>query len=91
MSSLRHLLDLDQQFIELQEAIRGIGGTECETLPDFFFPEEPDKVNQEMVISIAKGICNTCPIRAKCLAYAESTRVYGIWGGTTFEERYGGF
>ena len=91
MSSLRHLLDLDRKFIELQEAIRNNNGVECETIPDFFFPEEPDKVNQRIVISIAKSICETCPIKVQCLDYAKSTRVYGIWGGTTYEERHQAF
>lgn len=87
MSSLRHLL-AERKFIELHEAIRNNNGVECETLPDFFFPEEPDKENQRAVIKIAKEICSNCPIKELCLDYAKTTRVYGIWGGTTYEERY---
>jgi hypothetical protein len=88
MTSLRHLMQLDKKYIELHEAIRDNDGVECEQLPDFFFPEEPDRDQQKLVIEIAKNICKSCPIRAQCLDYATSTKVYGIWGGTTFEERY---
>ena len=88
MSSLRHLMQLDRKYIELHEAIRANDGVECEQLPDFFFPEEKDRDQQRMVIDIAKGICNNCPIKAQCLDYAKSARVQGIWGGTTYEERY---
>lgn len=78
----------DRKFIELHEAIRDNGGVDCEQMPDFFFPEEPDRENQKAVIEIAKSICRECPIREVCLDYAKTARVYGIWGGTTYEERY---
>lgn len=78
----------EKKFIELHEAIRNNDGVECETLPDFFFPEEPDKESNKIVADIAKSVCANCPIREQCLDYAKSTRVYGIWGGTTYEERY---
>lgn len=37
----------------------------------------------------AKAICNTCPLAAPCLEAALhlSPAVYGIWAGTTFEQR----
>lgn len=88
MTTLRQLLLAEKKFLELHEAIRDNGGAECETLPDFFFPEEPDRVQQKIVVDIAKGICDNCPLKAICLDYAKSTRVYGVWGGTTYEERY---
>jgi hypothetical protein len=88
MTTLRQLLLAEKKFLELHEAIRDNGGAECETLPDFFFPEEPDRVQQKIIVDIAKGICDNCPLKAICLDYAKSTRVYGVWGGTTYEERY---
>jgi Transcription factor WhiB len=33
----------------------------------------------------AKAVCQACPVRASCLAFAVETRQDGIWGGTTFE------
>jgi hypothetical protein len=88
MTTLRQLLAAEKKFLELHEAIRENDGVECETLPDFFFPEEPDREAQEMVIKVAKQICEGCLLKAQCLDYANSTRVYGIWGGTTYSERY---
>jgi WhiB family redox-sensing transcriptional regulator len=41
-----------------------------------------------LVEEIAKGICQNCPVRVQCRDYAKSTRVAGIWGGTTEAERY---
>ena len=36
----------------------------------------------------AKMICTRCPVRVKCLEFALATQqVYGIWGGTSEEER----
>jgi hypothetical protein len=88
MTTLRQLLMTERKFLELHEAIRDNDGVECERLPDFFFPEEPDPKSKKIVIDIAKSVCELCPVRAKCLDYAMSTRVVGIWGGTTPEERY---
>jgi hypothetical protein len=78
----------ERKFLDLHEAIRDNGGAECESLPEFFFPEEPDKKGQQIVVDIAKAVCEPCPMKALCLDYAMSTRVIGIWGGTTPEERY---
>lgn len=33
----------------------------------------------------AKAICDSCPIRGDCLAYAKSQKkTFGIWGGMIF-------
>jgi WhiB family redox-sensing transcriptional regulator len=41
-------------------------------------------------IEAAKAICATCPVQPECLRYAIETRQeYGIWGGTTEDERRG--
>jgi hypothetical protein len=88
MTSLRHLLQIERKYIELHEAIRDNGGVDCETLPDFFFPGESDPVHYKMMLDTAKEICGECPLKQMCLDYAKSTRVYGVWGGTTYEERY---
>ena len=39
-------------------------------------------------IAAARAICEDCDARAACLEFAVSTnQEYGIWGGTTEEER----
>lgn len=36
----------------------------------------------------AKLMCNTCPVRAECLAEALDNRIeWGVWGGMTERER----
>jgi hypothetical protein len=88
MTTLRHLLGIERKYLELHEAIREVGSVECEELPDVFFAQEASREAQKLVEEIARGICGRCPIRAKCRDYALSTRVSGIWGGTTEAERY---
>lgn len=37
----------------------------------------------------AVSICNTCPVKMKCLEHALNTpEIYGVWGGMTEEERH---
>ena len=88
MTTLRQLLGIEKTYLELHEAIRNVGSVECEELPDVFFAQEAHKESQLMVESIAKNICASCPVRVLCRDYALSTRVAGIWGGTTEAERY---
>ena len=39
-------------------------------------------------IAQAKAICRTCPVQRACLDFALATHQdYGIWGGTTEDER----
>ena len=55
--------------------------------PDLFFPigttgPALDQTDQ------AKRICQACPVRKRCLAWAlELGAAAGIWGGTTEDER----
>ena len=55
--------------------------------PDLFFPISTTgpAVGQ---IAQAKAICGACEVRRECLEFALShDQVYGIWGGTTPEDR----
>jgi WhiB family transcriptional regulator, redox-sensing transcriptional regulator len=88
MTTLRQLLGIEKKYLELHEAIRKVGSVECEELPDVFFTQEASREGQQLAEEIAKNMCESCPVRVQCRDYALSTRVYGIWGGTTFEERY---
>jgi hypothetical protein len=87
MTTLRHLLGIERKYLELHEAIREVGTVECEELPDVFFSQEASREAQKLAENIAKSICQNCPVRVQCRDYALSTRVTGIWGGTTEAER----
>ena len=49
---------------------------------EIFYPVTSDEEAE------ALSICATCPVRAQCLDDALRNReIYGIWGGTTPEQR----
>jgi WhiB family transcriptional regulator, redox-sensing transcriptional regulator len=55
--------------------------------PDLFFPVSSTGP-AERQIARAKMICAGCGVRLECLDFAVSHgQVYGIWGGTTAEDR----
>jgi WhiB family redox-sensing transcriptional regulator len=55
--------------------------------PDLFFPISANGP-AERQIARAKMICAGCGVRQECLEFALShDQVYGIWGGTTPEDR----
>jgi WhiB family transcriptional regulator, redox-sensing transcriptional regulator len=55
--------------------------------PDLFFPISSAGPAQRQ-IARAKMICAGCRVRRECLDFAVShAQVYGIWGGTTPEDR----
>ena len=56
--------------------------TPCtQTDPEIFFPPP----GHEPIEALA--ICATCPVRVECATYATKTGQYGVWGGTTTEDR----
>jgi WhiB family transcriptional regulator, redox-sensing transcriptional regulator len=55
--------------------------------PDLFFPIARSGPSERQ-IARAKTICAGCPVRQECLEFALShEQTYGIWGGTTVEDR----
>lgn len=47
--------------------------------PELFFAESPSDVE------LAKALCRTCPVRARCLSDAlERREPWGVWGGQLF-------
>ena len=55
--------------------------------PDLFFPLSPAGPGERQ-IARAKMICAECQVRLECLEFALAhDQVYGIWGGTTPEDR----
>ena len=55
--------------------------------PDLFFPISSTGP-AERQIARAKQICAECSVQRECLEFALSHKqIYGIWGGTTAEDR----
>jgi WhiB family transcriptional regulator, redox-sensing transcriptional regulator len=55
--------------------------------PDLFFPIGTTGEAVEH-IQDAKAVCAECPVAQACLYFAlETHQEYGIWGGTTEDER----
>ena len=55
--------------------------------PDLFFPISSVGLGEQQ-IARAKMICAGCQVRQECLDFALGhDQVYGIWGGTTPEDR----
>ena len=54
--------------------------------PDLFFPVPGSREDNQT--ARAKAICAGCAVRRECLEFALShDQIYGIWGGTTIEDR----
>lgn len=48
--------------------------------PEWFFPQNEIQTNPET--KLALKMCETCPVRMECLAYAiNNYPIDGIWGG----------
>ena len=52
-----------------------------QTDPELWFPEVGGSA------AIAKQICQRCPVRSECLAFALEHREVGVWGGTSEGQR----
>lgn len=63
-------------------------GAACHTLPpELFFPAGRTGTAQELAES-AKRVCARCAVAEACLRFAmETNQEYGVWGGTTEDER----
>jgi WhiB family redox-sensing transcriptional regulator len=57
--------------------------------PDLFFPPESERGEARKSRDLrALAVCAGCPVLEQCRVYALSAReTYGIWGGTTEDER----
>jgi WhiB family redox-sensing transcriptional regulator len=55
--------------------------------PELFFPVSSVGLSRKD-IARAKAVCASCVVRQPCLQFALAThQTYGVWGGTTEEER----
>jgi WhiB family redox-sensing transcriptional regulator len=57
--------------------------------PELFFAAESERgMRKHAREMLAKSLCGTCPVRRECRRHAELVgEMYGVWGGTTEEER----
>ena len=79
----------DEKHYRLLKAIHAAGGTPCEDFPEVFFPEDiRDPIKRQLATIVAKKLCAGCPVQRECFRYAiETGQKYGIWGGTSPQER----
>jgi WhiB family redox-sensing transcriptional regulator len=55
--------------------------------PDLFFPISAIGLAEQQ-IALAKMICAKCGVKQECREFALThDQIYGIWGGTTAEDR----
>lgn len=56
--------------------------------PDLFFPDGERGYSSLNQLELARTVCRRCPVRLTCLRAAMNTgATYGMWGGTTPDER----
>jgi WhiB family redox-sensing transcriptional regulator len=57
--------------------------------PELFFAAESERgLRKHAREVLAKSLCATCPVRRECREHALIVgEPYGVWGGTTEEER----
>jgi len=58
--------------------------------PESFFLEPNMRGKEKRTREVnAIAICNTCPVKQKCLDHALNVpEIYGVWGGMTEEQRH---
>lgn len=61
----------------------------CRRLPtEMFFGMELSRGGTRILHEErAKSVCRRCPVIDACLRHAMAAEAYGIWGGTTAQER----
>lgn len=52
---------------------------------DLFYPEP--RIQDQEQLAVVKKICRSCPVQQACLDWALQYEQYGIWGGTSENER----
>jgi len=79
----------DEKHYRLLKAIHKAGGAPCQDFPEVFFPEDiRDPMKRQLATIVAKKLCAGCPVQRECFRYAiETGQKYGIWGGTSPQER----
>lgn len=56
----------------------------CKGYTNVFFPAR----GQNQKVSLAKKICERCPVKQQCLDFAlDNQEMHGVWGGTSERTR----
>ena len=84
-------MNADQLYQDLRNKIaKSKSIPPCQTTdPELWFGvyEYGDKFDQ-IRYTVAKELCNKCPVREACLAYAlKAPETHGVWGGLAPKER----
>ncbi|OLL74347.1 WhiB-like transcription regulator [Pseudonocardia sp. Ae168_Ps1] len=62
--------------------------TGAEHDPDLMWPTAaPGTQARDRQAAEAKSVCNTCPVKTRCLQWAVEHEQWGIWGGLDEDER----
>lgn len=54
---------------------------------ELFFADDMRDTTAKARVDQARAICRVCPVRQACLDYALATSAWGVWGGTTRDQR----
>ncbi len=92
-----HEAPLDNSFMRHGSCVKLID--KGEAVAEHWYPDpggnatRPQSVEAKKIQVMAEAICNRCPVRKLCLAYAltdprlRRADNHGIWGGTTQKQR----
>lgn len=62
---------------------------ECKGLTHLFFPTPAERPqSRERRESMARSVCGSCAVVAKCREFARTHHEYGFWGGESEDERH---
>jgi len=85
MFETREARDLWNKLNETIEESKVIPGCR-DSDPDAWFPTETPGMGPSY--TVARKLCNRCPVQALCLEYAiANNEAHGLWGGLTHRER----
>lgn len=63
------------------------GSQSCSQIgTEFYYSKPTNKKELELAVQI-KNLCSNCTFKDECLEWALHYEKYGIWGGTTEDER----
>lgn len=61
----------------------------CKGRTHLFFPPKAERPQARVRRELqARRLCQSCPVRSDCQAFARDNREYGYWGGESEEERH---